>query len=183
MSNQALTSIGNLIKLLPTGTVFLYQFVVPILTNNGQCSLTNKILSGIFIGISGLSCFFSTFTDSYTDKEGQIHYVIATFKGFWPSSDSNSVDSSKYKLRIGDYFHAFLALVVFGVVVLFDGKTVECFYPSIQSHHKALLMALPPITGAVAGIVFAFFPNKRHGIGYALSSPKSSASVSAEQKA
>ncbi|KAI5654176.1 hypothetical protein M9H77_31363 [Catharanthus roseus] len=183
MSNQAVTSIANLIKLLPAGTFFLYKFVVPILTNNGQCSPTNKILSGVFVGICGLSCFFSTFTDSYTDKEGKIHYVIATFKGFWPSPDSNSVDLSKYKLGIGDFFHAFLSLVVFGVVVLFDGKAVECFYPSMQSHHKALLMALPPITGAVAGVVFAFFPNRRHGIGYALSSPKGSASVSAEQKA
>ncbi|KAI5654172.1 hypothetical protein M9H77_31359 [Catharanthus roseus] len=181
MSNQALSSIANLIKLLPTGTVFLYQFVVPILTNNGLCSPTNKILLGIFIGLCGLSCFLSTFTGSYTDKEGKIQYGIATLKCLWPSSDSNSVNLSKYKLRIGDFFHAILALVVFGVVVLLDGKTVESFYPSIQSHQKALFMALPLITRAVAGLVFAFFPDKRHGIGYPSAQP--SASVSAEQKA
>ncbi|KAI5654175.1 hypothetical protein M9H77_31362 [Catharanthus roseus] len=182
MSNQTvLARLANLIKLLPTGTVFLYQFAVPLLTNSGKCNPTNKIVSAIFIGVCGLSCFISTFTDSYTDKDGKIHCGIATFKGFWPSSDSNSIDLSKYKLRIGDFFHAFLALVVFGVIVLFDGYTVQCFYPSLQLNQKALLMSLPPCVGGVASTVFAFFPDKRHGIGYLQA--QVSAKVIPEQKA
>lgn len=168
MSQKTFSSIGNLIRLLPTGTVFLYQFANPLLTNGGHCSAVNKILSGLLIGCCGVSCFLSSFTDSYTDGDGNIHYGFATFKGFFPSPDSGSgyMDLSSYKIQFGDFVHAFLALIVFGVVSLLDANTVECFYPSFQSTQKVLLMALPPIIGTIAGTVFVIFPNKRHGIGY-----------------
>lgn len=175
MAEKTFTSLGNLIRLLPTGTVFLYQFANPLLTNGGHCTITNKILSGLLISFCGLSCFFSTFTDSYTDKDGNTHYGFATIKGFWPCySDSISVDFSTYKLQVGDFVHAFLSLIVFGVVSLLDSDTVECFYPSFESTQKVLLMTLPPIIGSVAGVVFVMFPNKRHGIGYPTTQANSS---------
>lgn len=173
MSQKTFNSIGNLIRLLPTGTVFLYQFANPLLTNGGDCSSVNKILSGLLFGFCGVSCFLSSFTDSYTDGNGNIHYGFATFKGFFPNAGSGSddVDLSKYKIQIGDFVHAFLALIVFGVVSLLDANTVKCFYPSFESTQKVLLMALPPVIGTVAGTVFVVFPNKRHGIGYPASTP------------
>jgi len=166
MKDKTLTGVGNLIKLLPTGTVFLFQFLNPVLTNNGKCHTINKYMSGILLAISGFSCFFSSFTDSYTGTDRATHYGIATVKGLWPSTDSGSVDLSKYKLRFGDFVHAFFALIVFAVVGLLDTNTVECFYPSFQSSEKVLLMVLPPVIGTVASSVFVMFPNTRHGIGY-----------------
>uniref|UniRef100_A0A5B7BBK5 DUF679 domain membrane protein 2 n=1 Tax=Davidia involucrata TaxID=16924 RepID=A0A5B7BBK5_DAVIN len=172
MKEKTLTSAGNLIKLLPTGTVFLFQFLSPVLTNNGHCGhAINKYLSAILIGVCGFSCCFSTFTDSYTDSDGNTHYGIATRKGlWWPSStsstDSALVDLSSYKLRFGDFVHALFSLVVFAVVVLLDTNTVNCFYPSFESSQRVLLMALPPAIGAVSSSVFVMFPNNRHGIGY-----------------
>ena len=74
MGYKTLTGFGNLIKLLPTGTVFLYQFLNPVLTNNGNCHVSNKYMSGALIGLCGLSCFFSSFTDSYTGTDGMTHY-------------------------------------------------------------------------------------------------------------
>ena len=62
--------------------------------------------------------------------------------------------------------HGFFSLVVFAVVSLLDPNTVECFYPSFESTQKALLMAMPPVIGAVSTAVFVMFPNNRHGIGY-----------------
>ncbi|XP_047334320.1 protein DMP2-like [Impatiens glandulifera] len=166
MKDMTLTGLGSLIKLLPTGTVFLFQFLNPVLTNNGNCHPINKYLSGALISVCTMSCFFTTFTDSYKGSDGNTHYGIATFKGLWPSPCSDSVDLSKYKIRFGDFVHAFFSLIVFGVVSLLDSNSVECFYPSFESTEKILLMILPPVIGTVSGTLFMLFPTNRHGIGY-----------------
>ncbi|KAH0730645.1 hypothetical protein KY285_001557 [Solanum tuberosum] len=164
LKDKTLNGLGNLIRLLPTGTVFIYQFLNPILTNNGHCAIINKYLSGILIALCGLSCGFSCFTDSYTDNEGTTHYGIATMKGLWPTS--KSMDTSSYKIGVGDFVHAFFTIVVFGVVTILDRNTVECFFPVFESTEKMLIMVLPPVVGAISSVVFMVFPNKRHGIGY-----------------
>lgn len=164
IQQMALTGVGNLIRLLPTGTVFIYQFLNPILTNNGHCTAVNKWLSGALIAICGFSCGFSSFTDSYVDDQGQTHYAIATTKGLWPSPGDG--DWSAYKIRVGDFVHAALTMLVFGVLVLLDRNTMDCYYPAFESTQKMLIMVLPPVIGVVSGSVFMIFPNRRHGIGY-----------------
>ncbi|KAL4565649.1 hypothetical protein LXL04_029752 [Taraxacum kok-saghyz] len=167
VKNKTLSGVGNLIKLLPTGTVFTFQFLNPVLTNSGQCTTVNKYMSSILITLCGLSCIFSSFTDSYEDDNGTTHYGIATAKGFWPSPQpSSGVDVSKYKLRIGDFVHAVFTVVVFAVVALLDDNTVECLYPAFETNNKMLMMVVPPVIGAISGTVFMVFPNTRHGIGY-----------------
>ncbi|KAL4296445.1 hypothetical protein GQ457_12G004740 [Hibiscus cannabinus] len=178
LSDKTFTGLGNLIKLLPTGTVFVFQFLNPVLTNYGHCSPVNKVLTSILIALCGFSCAFSSFTDSYKDSDGMVHYGIATVNGLWPSS--GSVDLSKYKLRIGDFVHAFFSVVVFAVLSLLDSNTVQCFYPSFESTEKVLLMALPPVIGAISGSVFMMFPNTRHGIGYPSTSPSDSSANSSD---
>ncbi|CAI9118663.1 OLC1v1020259C1 [Oldenlandia corymbosa var. corymbosa] len=179
-TSKTFTGLGNLIRVLPTGTVFFYQFMNPILTNNGSCSSTNKIFSSLLFTVCGLSCFFSTFTDSYKDDQGHLHYGIATFKGFWPTSSdpasTTSVDFKSYRLQVGDFVHAFLSLIIFCVLSLLDSNTVHCFYPSFENTEKALMMALPPVIGSVAGAVFTTFPMRRRGVGYAESSSSKSSS-------
>lgn len=76
------------------------------------------------------------------------------------------MDLSKYKLRVGDFVHAFFSVIVFSVVSLLDPNTVECFYPGFESEQKVLMMVLPPVIGAISSTVFMVFPNNRHGIGY-----------------
>ncbi|GMY27593.1 protein DMP2-like [Fagus crenata] len=148
--------LGNLIKLLPTGTVFTYQFLSPVLSNSGNCETINKYLTAILV------------------DDGKTNYGVVTKKGLWPSLDSKKVDLSTYKLRFGDFVHAFFALIVFAVLVLLDQKTVGCFYPVSKSFEKTLLKVLPPNVGAVSSVVFMFFPNNRHGIGYPSSTTNSS---------
>uniref|UniRef100_A0A7C8YG04 DUF679 domain-containing protein n=2 Tax=Opuntia streptacantha TaxID=393608 RepID=A0A7C8YG04_OPUST len=166
LKDKALNGLGSLIKLLPTGTVFLFQFLSPVLSNSGQCHVINKYLMGALLVICGLNCSVATFTDSYKDDEGNTHYGIATFNGLWPPPNSKGVDLSKYKIRIGDLVHAILALVVFGVVAVLDPNTVGCYAPSWETTRKTLLMVLPPVVGAICSVVFAVFPSTRHGIGY-----------------
>ncbi|KAE8731560.1 Baculoviral IAP repeat-containing protein [Hibiscus syriacus] len=144
----------------------MFQFLNPVLTNYGHCSPVNKVLTSILIALCGFSCAFSCFTDSYKDGDGMVHYGITTVNGLWPSSGSDSVELSKYKLRVGDFVHAFFSVIVFAVLSLLDSNTVQCFYPSFESTEKVLLMALPPVIGAISGSVFLVFPNTRHGIGY-----------------
>ncbi|KAF5736903.1 hypothetical protein HS088_TW14G01058 [Tripterygium wilfordii] len=173
IQNKTFTGVGNFVKFLPTGTVFMFQFLNPLLTNNGHCHTINKYLTGFLVGVCGFSCCFASFTDSYTGSDGLTHYGIVTAKGLWPSRNSDSVNLSNYKLRFGDFVHAFFSLIVFAVLALLDSNTVNCFYPSFESTEKALMMALPPAIGAISGVVFMLFPNNRHGIGYPSSDDKS----------
>jgi hypothetical protein len=170
MSGKAFSGVGNLVKLLPTGTVFLFQFLSPVLTNSGHCNTVNKYLSGILLVVCGFNCAFTSFTDSYIGSDGQTHYGIVTTKGLWPSSASDSVDLSSYKLRFGDFVHASLSVIVFAVLGLLDSNIVSCFYPEFESSEKILMQVLPPIIGVVSGTVFMIFPSYRHGIGYPSSS-------------
>ncbi|XP_022954144.1 protein DMP2-like [Cucurbita moschata] len=164
-TEKTLTGVGNLIRLLPTGTVFLFQFLSPILTNSGQCEPINKSLSIILILFCGLSCFLSSFTDSYTGDDGALHWGFATASGMWPSPESK-VDLSPYKLRAGDFVHATFSALVFGALVVLDSDTMKCFFPSFAAADKLLVQVLPPVVGAVSSVVFVMFPNTRHGIGY-----------------
>ncbi|KAE8660106.1 hypothetical protein F3Y22_tig00116958pilonHSYRG00081 [Hibiscus syriacus] len=166
ISGKTFSGFGNFVKLLPTATVFIFQFLNPVLTNNGQCSPVNKVFTSILISLCGFSCAFSCFTDSYKGTDGLVQYGIATVKGLWLFSGSGSVNLSTYKLRIGDFIHAFFSIIVFAALSLLDINTVRCFYPSFESTDKALLVSLPPVIGVISGTVFMAFPNSRHGIGY-----------------
>ncbi|KAL9686889.1 hypothetical protein QQ045_031282 [Rhodiola kirilowii] len=175
MSGRAFTGLGNLIKLLPTGTVFLFQFLNPILTNNGNCHVVNKVLSAVLLVICAFSCCFASFTDSYKASDGTYRYGIATSTGLWPNPEN--VDLKSYKLRFGDFMHAALSLIVFAVLSLLDMNTVECYYPEFEKQQKVLMMGLPAVIGALAGVVFMIFPSTRHGIGYVNSESASSSST------
>lgn len=84
----------------------------------------------------------------------------------------------KYKLRVGDFVHAALGLLVFAVLGLLDSNTVRCFYSGFESTGKTILQAAPPVIGVAASVVFVVFPNTRHGIGYPYSSDSSSSTSS-----
>ncbi|KAL2549447.1 domain membrane protein 2 [Forsythia ovata] len=182
-SNQSsvVDGVGNFIRLLPSGTVFTYQFLNPLITNNGKCHTINKYLSSILISLCGLSCFFATFTDSYTDSQGKTHYGIVTRKGMWvPDDNASSQDLSSHRLQLSDFVHALFSVIVFAVVVLLDPNTVDCFLPpSFQSTQKKLLTVMPVVIGAVSGSVFVTFPCSRHGLGYPNTSQASSSTPQA----
>nr|XP_023898081.1 protein DMP2-like [Quercus suber]POE53824.1 hypothetical protein CFP56_66353 [Quercus suber] len=141
IKDNTLSGLGKVNRLLPSGTVFLYQFLSPVLSNNGHCSTTTicKYLTAILVAVCGLSCFFSSFTDSYVGDDGKTHYGVVTSKGLWTLEDgvvtskdlrtSEDSKNSDYMLQLGDFVHGLLSLAAFGVLVLLDHKTVGCFYP------------------------------------------------------
>lgn len=167
MANKSLNGLQSLIKLLPTGTLFIYLLLNPVLTNDGECSTANKVMSSILVALCSFSCVFSCFTDSFKGLDGSRKYGIVTSKGLWTYAEPGSVDLSKYKLRISDFVHAVFVVVVFATLVLLDANTASCFYPRFRETQKTLVMALPPAVGVASAGIFALFPSKRNGIGYA----------------
>ncbi|KAF9604493.1 hypothetical protein IFM89_006848 [Coptis chinensis] len=143
---KTFTGLSNVIKLLPSGNIFLLQLLNPLVTNNGKYS--------------------------YTDSNGETRYGVVTKNGMilLPDSDTKSldpVDLSAYKLRLGDFVHASLSLLVFATVAYLDPNTVKCFRPSLKPEQEKLLLVLPPLIGGIASSIFVIFPNTRHGIGFA----------------
>uniref|UniRef100_A0A0D9VUF3 DUF679 domain-containing protein n=1 Tax=Leersia perrieri TaxID=77586 RepID=A0A0D9VUF3_9ORYZ len=169
VADRALRGVADLIKLLPSGTVFLFQFLSPLVTNNGHCAVYNKALSGTLLALCGGFCAFSSFTDSYVGSDGRVYYGVVTAKGmktFSTDADGGGRDLSGYRLRAGDLVHAALALLVFATIALLDADTVACLYPALEVSERTMMAVLPPVVGGVASYAFMVFPNNRHGIGY-----------------
>ncbi|CAM0907058.1 unnamed protein product [Alopecurus aequalis] len=171
MADTAFKSIGDVLKLLPTSTVMVYEVLNPIVTNTGACSVANKAITAVLLALCAFSCAFSAFTDSYIGADDKVRYGIVTARGLLPLSgddaDAAVRDFSKYRLRLADFAHALFSVIVFGAVALLaDANTVACFYPGLMAQQKQLAMALPVVIGALASGFFVVFPSTRHGIGY-----------------
>lgn len=172
MADVTFKSIGDVLKLLPTATVIVYEVLNPIVTNAGDCHDAGyKIATGVLLGVSAFFCAFSTFTDSYVGADGKVKYGLVTPRGLLPFADgdakSRGRDFSAYRLGLPDFAHAAFAVAVFAAVALLaDANTVACFYPALKDRQKEVVKALPVVVGAVAGVVFVVFPSTRHGIGH-----------------
>ncbi|KAK1434442.1 hypothetical protein QVD17_00184 [Tagetes erecta] len=168
--SQTLTNTANLAKLLPTGTLLVFQVLTPIFTNNGSCDSTTRSLTAVLLVLLAVSCFLACFTDSFkSDEDGQIYYGFATFQGMWlfDYNDLKNVpDLRKYRLRFIDWLHAVLSVMVFSAVALRDRNVVSCFYPSPGHETQEVLDIVPIGAGIISSALFVAFPTRRHGIGY-----------------
>ncbi|KAL5197582.1 hypothetical protein ABZP36_001094 [Zizania latifolia] len=177
MADATFGSVGDVLKLLPTATVILYEVLTPIVTNAGDCHLAaNKVITPVLLVLCALFCALSQFTDSYVGADGKVRYGLVTPRGLVPFSgddeDAGVRDFSRYRLRFADFVHASFSATVFAAVALLaDTNTVSCFYPSLKGQQKNLVMALPVAVGALASVVFVVFPSTRHGIGYPPAKP------------
>ncbi|KAL3509302.1 hypothetical protein ACH5RR_028703 [Cinchona calisaya] len=165
---------AHLANLLPTGSVLAFQILSPGLTHEGKCqSIISKAMTLGLLGLCGISCFLLCFTDSIRDEQGKVRYGMATFRGLWIIDGSTinvpPEDVAKYKINFVDFFHAFMSVLVFGAVAMFDQNVVNCFYPTRSDEMQEFLTALPVFVGIVCSLMFVAFPTKRHGIGFPLS--------------
>ncbi|KAJ6683354.1 hypothetical protein OIU85_007078 [Salix viminalis] len=164
---------AHLARLLPTGSVLAFQILSPVLTHEGQCrSITSQTMTLGLLAVCGLACFLLCFTDSFRDGRGKVRYGMVTFKGLWIMDspvELSPEEAAKYKLRFMDVLHAFMSILVFGAVSLFDKNVVRCFFPTPTDEAKDLLIAVPATIGVICSILFLAFPSKRHGIGCPLS--------------
>ena len=124
------------------------------------------------VALCGLSCFLSSFTDSFRDKNGNVCYGFATFRGLWVIDGSATIPpevAANYRLQFIDFMHALMSILVFAAIALFDQNVVDCFYPSPSTKEEEVLTALPVGIGVFTSMLFLVFPTRRHGIGFPLS--------------
>ncbi|KAJ4703539.1 DUF679 domain-containing protein [Melia azedarach] len=169
--SQTFESTAHLAKLLPTGTVLAFQLLAPIFSNQGTCDSVSRSMTAGLVALCGLSCFLLSFTDSFKDKNGNVCYGFATIRGLWIIDGSATVPpefAAKYRLKFIDFMHAFMSILVFAAVALFDQNVVTCFYPSPTEETQEMLTALPVGIGVICSMLFVVFPTQRHGIGFPL---------------
>ncbi|KAF3965339.1 hypothetical protein ACB098_05G090300 [Castanea mollissima] len=170
--SQTFQSTAHLANLLPTGSVLAFQLLSPIFTNQGICDPIGRFMTAALVTLCGVSCFVLSFTDSFKDKKGNICYGFATTKGLWVIDGSATLSpelAANYRLRLIDFMHALMSILVFVAVALFDKNVVSCFFPTPSDETQEILTRLPVGIGATNSILFVAFPTKRHGIGFPLS--------------
>lgn len=177
-TKTAATAAANLANLLPTGTVLIFQALVPSFSNNGDCVVANKYLTLPLIACCSLVCFFSSFTDSFIGHhDSKLYYGIATFEGIYLFNDCDCNDGNgeeeldhnqraKYRITVIDFVHAFASLTVFLVFALSSSYVQDCFFPKAGANEKQLIVNLPLGVGILSSFLFMIFPTKRRGIGY-----------------
>ncbi|CAL0309318.1 unnamed protein product [Lupinus luteus] len=170
--SQTFQSTAHLANLLPTGTVLAFQLLSPIFTNLGNCDSVSKFMTAALVAISGASCFLLCFTDSFRDSKGNICYGFATFRGLWVIDGSTTLPpqlAAKYRIRVVDFMHAVMSVMVFAAIALFDQNVVNCFFPEPSNETQEILTVLPVGIGVFSSMLFVTFPTQRHGIGFPLS--------------
>ncbi|WRX24817.1 Protein DMP - like 6 [Theobroma cacao] len=177
-AHKALPGSANLANLLPTGTVFAFQAIVPSFSNNGRCEAAHKYMTLGVIILCSLACFLSSFTDSFVGEDGKLYYGIATCNGLYVFNDDNddaldlekdSVNKmlKKYRLTAKDFVHACCSLTLFLVIACSSFDVQRCYFPNPGPNGDALMANLPLAAGILASGLFMLFPTKRRGIGYA----------------
>ncbi|XP_057949938.1 protein DMP6 [Malania oleifera] len=170
--SQTFLSTAHLANLLPTGSVLAFQLLAPIFTNEGECDSASQSMTAGLVALCGMSCFLLCFTDSFRDKNGNVCYGFATFRGLWVIDGSTTLPpelAAKYQLRFIDFMHALMSILVFAAVALFNQNVVSCFYPTPSDETRELLTSLPVGIGIICSMLFVVFPTQRHGIGFPLS--------------
>ncbi|KAL0422240.1 UNVERIFIED_CONTAM: protein DMP3 [Sesamum latifolium] len=172
MLSQALESSAHLANLLPTGTLLTFQLLTPVFTNNGSCDTVTRNMTLVLLFMLAFSCFLASFTDSFKASDGQVYYGLATSRGMWlfdyPTVPASAMPTelSKYRMRLVDFVHAVLSVLVFVAVALRDKNVVSCLYPSPGHEVQEVLDIVPMGIGLISSLLFVIFPTKRHGIGY-----------------
>ncbi|XP_042519200.1 protein DMP4-like [Macadamia integrifolia] len=170
--SQTFRSTAHLANLLPTGTVLAFQLLSPIFSNQGYCDDASQFMTAGLVILCGLSCFLSSYTDSYRDDKGAVHFGIATFRGLWIIDGSITVpldQASEFRLKFIDFLHAFMSTLVFAAIALLDQNVENCFYPTPSDETMEVLTALPVGIGLIGSAFFITFPTTRHGLGFPLS--------------
>ncbi|OMO62455.1 hypothetical protein CCACVL1_22832 [Corchorus capsularis] len=178
-AHKALPGSANLANLLPTGTVFAFQAIIPSFSNNGKCELAHRYMTLAIIILCSLACFLSSFTDSFVGEDGKLYYGIATFNGLYIFNDDYDDDLDlesnkeakeilkKYRFTAIDLVHAFCSLTLFLVIACSNSDVQSCYFPKPGPNCNALMTNLPLAAGILASGLFMLFPTKRRGIGYA----------------
>nr|CAB3454201.1 unnamed protein product [Digitaria exilis] len=175
--HKSIGTVAGLRKLLPAGTTLAFETMAPAFTRGGECTDhdVNFSFTWWLIGFLTLLCVLISFTDSFTDKDGNTHYGVATPKGFMLfnghlkdlqlSDDELKALKNRMKWHRRDFLHAILRAAVFVSLAFCDAGLQRCLVPRESLHWRDFLNHLPLAVGFLAGFAFIIFPSSRNGIG------------------
>jgi hypothetical protein len=169
---------GKLSNVLPTGTFLAFQALAPLATNNGDCGVTEKVLTGISLGVLGALCFISCFTDSYRDANRVLHPGFVTSRGLWNPTFKDQAfaaahndgyypgpnDTNQYRREYWDFVNAGVSVAAFATLTLLTAPVTTCFYPHITG---SVLKTVPLLVTLMISAIYAFETKSRHGFGFA----------------
>lgn len=88
-----LTQLANI---LPTGTYLSFQVIAPLATNNAHCGVTEKIVTGVLLGLFAVIIAVSTFTDSVKiPSTGKVSKFLSKFQIFAKLQSNLSINLSE----------------------------------------------------------------------------------------
>lgn len=162
--------------LLPTGTFLTFQVLAPLATNNGNCGVTEKALTGVTLGFLLAGCIATCFTDSYTAPDGKVYTGVITRQGLWaPTYQAESTDSGSpyindpaFKPVPLDFLNAALSAIAFLTLTMFTDPVSTCFYPHLSG---TILRTLPVLLAFIISFCSTFSSKIRHGYGNSIPRP------------
>lgn len=183
--HKSMGTVAGLRKLLPDGTTLAFETMAPAFTRGGQCNDhdVNFVFTWWLVGFLTVLCMILSFTDSFTDKDGNTHYGVATPKGFMlfngdlkdlqlPDDELEAL-KKRIKWNRRDFLHAILRAAMFVALAFCDAGLQRCLVPRESRHWRDLLNHLPLAVGFFASFVFIIFPSARNGIGEVGGGPSS----------
>ncbi|XP_059651101.1 protein DMP8-like [Cornus florida] len=170
---KAFSKTSMLANFLPTGTLLIFETVLPSVYHNGSCTQTSTMMTIALLGLCSLSCFFFHFTDSFRGKDGKPYYGFVTPTGLKmfnshevvPPEDTDKFTSDDFKLGFRDFVHAIMSVMVFMAFAFSDHRVTNCVFPGHEKEMYEMMESFPWMIGFVCSGLFFVLPARRSGIG------------------
>ncbi|RLN19624.1 uncharacterized protein C2845_PM02G43020 [Panicum miliaceum] len=174
---RVLSASANVLQLLPTGLVMVFQTLSPSLTNQGECHPSNWWLSLGLVLFLTFFCFFFSFTDSFF-YDGKLYYGMATpWRLFLFNLNLSHRERKQFanlhrdelkelRLRWDDYLHAVVTAVVFVALAFSDIGIQNCFFPHAGFDAKQWLKNMPLVVAALSSLLLMLCQTRRNNIDF-----------------
>ncbi|PUZ36320.1 hypothetical protein GQ55_9G028800 [Panicum hallii var. hallii] len=172
-----LSASANLLQLLPTGSVMVFQTLSPSLTNQGECHPSNWWLSLGLVLFLTFFCFFSSFTDSFF-YDRKLYYGMATpWRLFLFNLNLSHRERKQFanlhrdeleelRLRWDDYLHAVVTAVVFVALAFSDIGIQNCFFPHAGFDAKQWLKNMPLVVATLSSLLLMLCQTRRNNVDF-----------------
>lgn len=75
------------------------------------------------------------------------------------------VSDERYKLKVNDFVHAVMSVLVFMAIAFSDRRVTGCLLPGKEKEMDQVMESFPLMVGIVCSALFLVFPTTRYGVG------------------
>ncbi|KAL0672458.1 hypothetical protein Bca4012_000438 [Brassica carinata] len=160
---KTVSKTSMIVNFLPTGTLLMFEMVLPSIYRDGDCNGINTLMIHILLLLCATSCFFFHFTDSFKAADEKIYYGFVTPRGlavfmkppppeFGGGGDAFAeaeipVTDERYKLKVNDFVHAVMSVLVFMAIAFSDRRVTRCLVPGKQKEMDQVMESFPLMVG------------------------------------